>query len=439
LAKKRVKQAGAQSSAPLSISRPPFPGFEFKVGLAVLAALCLAFWFSDLDLLVARQAWAFGGSSWPGREGQPWAALYRFGQPLALITGLLGLAAFVASFYSASPFWKAKRGPGIYLFVLLALGPGLLVNVLGKGLAGRPRPSDLLEFGGPWEFHRPFEFGVPGRGASFPSGHAAAAFYFFAFYFLWQGRKRWLAFFGTLAFGALMGTARILQGGHFLSDVCFSGCVDFILAAGLSPLIHWQPRAAFFKQRELRWAASAGILSWLWLSHPLYVNRSQDFPKAPALDLDLGLATGDIKASFGDQGQGAMSVSEHLEALSLPGTRMELLSQPLAPSADWHLGPQDLALSFRQDMRGLAWNVRASYGLNLDPGLACEARLKSPDGAITIGPLPKDRPVLLYGSFKPEALPLGFEPYGVNGYYRKGLGPLIVLVLNGKSVSFETP
>jgi lipid A 4'-phosphatase len=144
---------------------------------------------------------------------------------------LFGLAALTALLGAAA--WRLGRplmgfGPRAAGFVLasLALGPGLVVNVLLKDNWGRPRPSTIAEFGGPNHYVPAF---IPSDqcldNCSFSSGHAALGFWMIAFAMLVSPRWRPLALLAAVGFGAAVGLVRIAQGGHFLSDVIVSGVI----------------------------------------------------------------------------------------------------------------------------------------------------------------------------------------------------------------------
>lgn len=115
----------------------------------------------------------------------------------------------------------------IFLVVSLALGPGLIINGILKTHWDRARPAHIETFGGSLTFTSPL---VPSdqckKNCSFASGHAAVGFFLMVFAFLYpRHRNAWLAM-GT-AIGSLIGLARIAQGGHFLSDVIFSGLITY--------------------------------------------------------------------------------------------------------------------------------------------------------------------------------------------------------------------
>jgi lipid A 4'-phosphatase len=113
----------------------------------------------------------------------------------------------------------------IYLLACLMIGPGLFVNYIFKDNFNRARPSQIVEFGGEKSF-------TPAsiisnqctKNCSFVSGHAAIGFYFSAFAFLIK-RYRLAILFLSIFFGAGIGFVRILQGGHFISDIFFAGIV----------------------------------------------------------------------------------------------------------------------------------------------------------------------------------------------------------------------
>ncbi|MGW8255968.1 MAG: hypothetical protein ACWGMZ_00630, partial [Thermoguttaceae bacterium] len=119
------------------LSNPFFCGrkqrLTFWIPLALLLALSALFRFTDLDLIISRQFFYNQSQTaesavahWPLKAAQPWKALYDLGVYPAWIMGLGGLLVSLASF-----FWsklKPFRNAGLFLALLLALGPGLLVN-----------------------------------------------------------------------------------------------------------------------------------------------------------------------------------------------------------------------------------------------------------------------------------------------------------------------
>ncbi len=198
--------------------------------------LTLVIRWTGLDLAIS--GWFFDpeAGGWPW--GQSWLArgLYTLGAfPAFLLAGGGALAWLMG--------WKlqgsvAPPNSAMFLVVLFLIGPGLVVNVGFKQTWGRPRPSQVRQFGGERDF---LPVGTPGSGmhrnSSFPSGHAATAFYLIAPAFVVRSRRPRLAAGLAAAgglFGALMGLARIAQGGHWVSDVLWSAAVVYFTAVILA-------------------------------------------------------------------------------------------------------------------------------------------------------------------------------------------------------------
>ena len=164
---------------------------------------------------------------------QPWLFLYDRGNVPGLVIGCFGLFLLIAGF-----FWKklgSHRRVGVFLVLFLIIGPGLIVNAIFKGHWGRPRPVEIVDFGGEQVYRPVWQKGIAGQGKSFPSGHASIGYYLMGpFFFLYpMGRKRWGLLFLMigLAYGTTMGIGRIVQGAHFASDVLWSA--GFVYYTGL--------------------------------------------------------------------------------------------------------------------------------------------------------------------------------------------------------------
>jgi len=128
----------------------------------------------------------------------------------------------------------------IYIVIAGLLGPGLIVNTCLKDHMGRARPREIIEFSGIKKFTKVFAFSNEcGTNCSFPSGHAAFAYYLTAWSIVFNKRKN-TVFLLFIIFGAIVGLGRIIQGGHFLSDVvasCFIVLiVNWLLFKLLNPL-----------------------------------------------------------------------------------------------------------------------------------------------------------------------------------------------------------
>ncbi len=176
----------------------------------------------DLDIKLLSIFHSSAGTPWPHASWPLWRALW-FGTIPALAVTAGALTAFIMGF--RRPVLARWRRHCLYLMLVMVIGPGLIVNTIFKDHFGRPRPRQVTQFGGEWQFQRILEQGAPGRGKSFPCGHSSTGYYFVAFYFLLRRRHKLLAaltFTGTAIFGTLIGLSRLAAGAHFASDVLWS-------------------------------------------------------------------------------------------------------------------------------------------------------------------------------------------------------------------------
>lgn len=205
------------------------------VPLLVLAVVSLVLRVCDLDRFWQRELWS-PDSGWRWASHALVQFLYRYGTWPAILVAGASAVAWVSSKVSGK--WQKIRPPTLYLALLLALGPGLVVNVIFKDHFGRPRPTQTEEFGGRESFRAVGERSGAGRGKSFPSGHASMGFYWLGLFLFFWDRKRGLAWaFGGLALlhGLVMGVGRMAQGGHWFSDVLWSA--GFVYLTGW--LLHY--------------------------------------------------------------------------------------------------------------------------------------------------------------------------------------------------------
>jgi membrane-associated PAP2 superfamily phosphatase len=217
----------------------------FLVAATVVIAACGA------DLTLSSRFCIDG--KWPVGDTALWQLFYRLDRIPSFFLALFGLAAGAASYFRKE--LKQWRRSGVFLVLLLALGPGLMVNAVFKDHWGRPRPREITQFGGKKQFLQPWQKGEDGKGRSFPSGHASAAFYMSAPFFIYRRSNKRLALFwltGGLIFGILMSFARITQGGHFLSDNLWAWGMVHLCALALAALlkVEREPTAASVSDEE---------------------------------------------------------------------------------------------------------------------------------------------------------------------------------------------
>jgi membrane-associated phospholipid phosphatase len=132
-----------------------------------------------------------------------------------------------------------------FLALTLALGPGLLVNGVLKEHWSRPRPGEVVEFGGtlpfvPWWDPR----GQCQQNCSFVSGETSEAAWTVAPALLVPGGLRVVALGAVGVFTAVVGGLRLAFGGHFASDVLFAGLLTLAVIwaiYGLAFRVNWSP------------------------------------------------------------------------------------------------------------------------------------------------------------------------------------------------------
>jgi membrane-associated PAP2 superfamily phosphatase len=214
---------------------------NFLIPVGFLLLVTIPFWVTDADLAFSRLFYT-QGKGWPHGDADPWRFLYEYGNVPALVLAGGGLLVLLLGL--VSPRFAARRKVGLFLVLFILLGPGLIVNVLFKDHWGRPRPADIKVFGGTGTFLPLWAKGEAGQGKSFPSGHASVGFFLFApFFFLrYRARGRAFSFLGLgIFYGLLLGLGRIVQGGHFLSDVLWSGGFTYLTGLILSYLFRFHP------------------------------------------------------------------------------------------------------------------------------------------------------------------------------------------------------
>jgi lipid A 4'-phosphatase len=200
----------------------------------VLAAIIFVGWPS-IDLAVSRlfylgprRFWLIGSGLGDDLRSL-FAALIWTASVAAAVGSVLALATRRHLLGLGLPQW-------LFLATVLAVGPGLIANTLLKDNWARPRPMQIVEFGGSQPFTPVLaRSGQCDRNCSFVSGEAASIFALgFAVALLAHRRRATLMGVAVLA-GSLIGFIRIGEGGHFLSDVVFAGVFMGLVVA----LLHW--------------------------------------------------------------------------------------------------------------------------------------------------------------------------------------------------------
>jgi len=205
--------------------------------IAILLLCTLMMVLADADRKIAGLVLDYNGQ-WLTKDSNPWEFIYDY----AFFPGffIMGFALFLLLASLVGESLKKYRRQAMFTILLLLLGPGFVVNIALKDNLGRARPSEIKEFGGKHEFTQPWLPGDMGKNSSFPSGHAAIAFYLFAPWFIFRRQRPRTALFflaSGLCFGILVSLTRILQGGHYLSDVLWSGGLVYLIGFFLAVIL----------------------------------------------------------------------------------------------------------------------------------------------------------------------------------------------------------
>jgi lipid A 4'-phosphatase len=195
----------------------------FLVSSLLLAA------FTGIDLGISRLFYDGGFYM----ADQPWTRWLHRSVRYFIVTVMVSvLAIYLFNRLSKRRLLAIDGRKVVYLFLVLILGAGLIVNVALKDHFGRARPRDIEEFGGSQHFTPAFVIADGcDRNCSFASGDSAGAFLSLAL-ILAVGRNRKAATAG-IGFGVLVSAARIASGAHFFSDTVVSFFVMLIVADAL--------------------------------------------------------------------------------------------------------------------------------------------------------------------------------------------------------------
>jgi len=215
------------------------PGVQkgmLRVPLSFAFLVVLFAIWPELDLMVSGLFFDSATQSFPANQ-EGWVrfvyVLFK-DMPLFLVPVLI-LATLISWLRSAPVRLRTKRHKLLFLLLFLLIGPGLLVHAGFKNNWDRARPRDVVEFGGEQHFTPAWAISDQcEKNCSFTSGHAAMGFAFIALAWVWEWQ---LGLLVGVILGLFVGEVRVIQGGHFLSDIIFSGYICYFTAWLLAKLI----------------------------------------------------------------------------------------------------------------------------------------------------------------------------------------------------------
>lgn len=206
------------------------------VPLSFVFLVVLFFIWPELDLLVSGHFFDSVTRSFPANQ-ESWVRFIYVvfkDMPLYLVPTLI-IATVISWLGLAPKKLRTKRHKLLFLLLFLLIGPGLLVHAGFKNNWDRARPRNVVEFGGQQHFSPAWIISDQcDTNCSFTSGHAAMGFAFIALAWVWEWQ---LGLLVGVILGLLVGEVRVIQGGHFLSDIIFSGYICYFTAWVLAKVI----------------------------------------------------------------------------------------------------------------------------------------------------------------------------------------------------------
>jgi membrane-associated PAP2 superfamily phosphatase len=176
-------------------------------------------------------------------NAQPWVQHTR--TAARVLIALIALPAFLA--IALKLIWPRRRmlieaRAALFLIATLALGPGVLTNLILKDHWGRPRPIDVQQFGGDYRFEPWWDpRGDCPNNCSFVAGEPSGAFWTLAPAALAPLPLQPIAYGAALAFGIGLGAFRMAAGAHFFSDIVFAGVLMYLVVFTAHGLIYRWP------------------------------------------------------------------------------------------------------------------------------------------------------------------------------------------------------
>jgi lipid A 4'-phosphatase len=211
-----------------------------------LLACCVLLFliWPELDLIVTRMFFDPLRQQFPANE-LPWVKwVYDDTPVINQWLGLLMVTALLVHWIRPGwPVLRVRKSMCAWLLVV-GIGLGFVVDWMLKDHFGRPHPYQTHVFTGDQDFVPAFHYRpLCELNCSFVSGHAAGGFVWMAWGMWGLRRRRQLWLLAGIAAGSFIGAARIMQGGHFLSDVVFSGWVIWLSTQAIRALwLRWRWR-----------------------------------------------------------------------------------------------------------------------------------------------------------------------------------------------------
>jgi lipid A 4'-phosphatase len=229
------------------------PRTAVRLGIALAIVLVI---LPVIDLSIS--SWFYDGQDFVWQRSG-WASFIQKiirTATIVIAVGTIAFAVWATVAHRALLGLDARRW--LFLFLALAIGPGLVANAILKDHWGRPRPREVAEFGGPLPFSPPLVIAAQcDRNCSFVAGDPTIGWYASSFAYVAPARRRRTLFWSGIGLGAAIGLLRIGMGGHFFSDVLFGAAAVLGVIAALHALLFGKRETALawrhFTRGVIRW------------------------------------------------------------------------------------------------------------------------------------------------------------------------------------------
>ena len=227
--------------------------------LAIAAVVGVVFGvYPNLDIDISRlflephvKAFLIGGTPWE-------QALRQAARWLITLIALPAFIAIIGKLILPNRRMLICGSTALFLMLTLAIGPGLITNLILKEHWARARPIDVMSYSATTDRFTAWwdPTGTCDSNCSFIAGEPSGAFWTIAAAAVAPPQWRILAYGAAVAFGAAVGLLRIAAGGHFFTDVVFAGVVVY--------LVIWTMHGLIFRWRATRLSSDTveRVLAW---------------------------------------------------------------------------------------------------------------------------------------------------------------------------------
>jgi lipid A 4'-phosphatase len=369
---------------------------NITIGTVVLILLTWLIAVFKLDIQLQQSF--FNNHDWYLAQKQPWAWLYKYGTLPGIALAVISMIVFVTSYVYYR--WIAWRKYTLFILLSLLIGPGIIINSIFKDHWGRPRPRQIQEFGGKWNYHELWQPGIAGKGKSFPCGHSSMGFYLVTLYYLFRRRNKWVgnsALAVAIIYGTMIGIARMIQGGHFASDVVWSAGFTFLTA---EILYYWilkiplydegviptpERNVLAYSKRRLVFIIIASLFLLAILVFAFLVSKpfNKEFDHSLPPNIHFSILKLSVENNIGD-------ITLHLQkttpdiSIITTATGFGFPKRTLTSDFNYHLQGDTLHLSYRYFVKGYFFEFDSQTAIKLNARIPSDLLITTNDGDIVI-------------------------------------------------------